>query len=166
MTTDVPIPYEHELVVDREYQTRLARALGMRVYRTPRLYLLALGFLLLGVGVMSFSPTPLVVGAAFMVVILLILVPPLLNVPLIRRRIERSAPVGSVYESGFGETEFVTRGPEGSTRRPYTSFVRLRIDGRFVVLRSRAAKVDIFCPAELFPAEARDRFIAAGVRLS
>ena len=71
--------------------------------------------------------------------------------------------MGTILASGFGEAEFVTTGPDGSTRRRYGGFDRLRVEGECVVIRPRATRIDFYYPGSLFPPDALERFVAAGV---
>lgn len=64
---------------------------------------------------------------------------------------------GAVFETGFGESEMVSRGPLRATRLRYEAISSVTQRGDFVFMRQRGHAIVSVYPRELFPDEAVQR---------
>ena len=101
-------------------------------------------------------------GSVVSVALLLVLTVPML---VVRARSVRVLS-GEVVRSRFDAHDFTLYERGAITRRPYTDAESFRIAGGVALLRYRGMPLTEVLPAELFPAEVRDRFAAASAPVS
>jgi hypothetical protein len=132
------VPLTREFTVGEGYATKVSWALTRRlVVQRATTWLglvfagLAVVLALLGIDVMWWVALVLVVAVV-------------LPIPLVFLSVQRSYrnrfPVGTVLQTGFGETRFTNAAPQFTTTLEYTVYDAARREGDFVWLRRRDTK--------------------------